>query len=75
RHVIIDGAGVIGCEDASIFRGLAVKVDLINTRDRLLAVLDQEMSDSLSDPFWHSGVVMRHNAEYENLAGVDAGVI
>ncbi len=47
RHVIIYGAGVIGCEYASIFRGMDVKVDLINTRDRLLAFLDQEMSDSL----------------------------
>ncbi len=41
RHVIIYGAGVIGCEYASIFRGMEVKVDLINTRDRLLAFLDQ----------------------------------
>ncbi len=48
RHVLIYGAGVIGCEYASIFRGMDVKVDLINTRDRLLAFLDQEMSDSLS---------------------------
>lgn len=37
RHIIIYGAGVIGCEYASIFRGLEVKTDLINTRDRLLA--------------------------------------
>ncbi|MFW8194331.1 FAD-dependent oxidoreductase, partial [Klebsiella pneumoniae] len=29
RHVIIYGAGVIGCEYASIFRGMEVKVDLI----------------------------------------------
>ncbi|WP_220683305.1 FAD-dependent oxidoreductase, partial [Pseudomonas aeruginosa] len=41
RHVIIYGAGVIGCEYASIFRGLRVKVDLINTRDHLLSFLDQ----------------------------------
>ncbi|MEI8632282.1 FAD-dependent oxidoreductase [Vibrio sp. PP-XX7] len=37
RHIIIYGAGVIGCEYASIFRGLDVKTDLINTRDRLLS--------------------------------------
>ncbi len=63
RHVLIYGAGVIGCEYASIFRGMNVKVDLINTRDRLLAFLDQEMSDSLSYHFWNSGVVIRHNEE------------
>nr|WP_314267896.1 Si-specific NAD(P)(+) transhydrogenase [uncultured Moellerella sp.] len=75
RHVIIYGAGVIGCEYASIFRGLSVKVDLINTRDHLLAFLDQEMSDSLSYHFWNSGVVIRHNEEYEKIEGVEDGVI
>ena len=75
RHVIIYGAGVIGCEYASIFRGLGVKVDLINTRDRLLAFLDQEMSDALSYHFWNNGVVIRHNEEYEQIEGVEDGVI
>ncbi|HBO22699.1 MULTISPECIES: Si-specific NAD(P)(+) transhydrogenase [unclassified Providencia] len=75
RHVIIYGAGVIGCEYASIFRGLGVKVDLINTRDNLLAFLDQEMSDALSYHFWNSGVVIRHNEEYEKIEGVEDGVI
>ena len=74
-HVIIYGAGVIGCEYASIFRGLGVKVDLINTRDRLLAFLDQEMSDSLSYHFWNSGVVIRHNEEFEKVEANDEGVI
>ena len=75
RHVIIYGAGVIGCEYASIFSGLNVKVDLINTRDRLLAFLDQEMSDSLSYHFWNSGVVIRHNEEFEKIEGTEDGVI
>jgi len=74
KHVIIYGAGVIGCEYASIFRGLNVKVDLINTRDRLLAFLDQEMSDALSYHFWENGVVIRHNEEFEQIEGTDAGV-
>ena len=75
KHVIIYGAGVIGCEYASIFRGLGVKVDLINTRDRLLAFLDQEMSDALSYHFWNNGVVIRHNEEFSAIEGVEDGVI
>lgn len=74
-HVIIYGAGVIGCEYASIFRGLSVKVDLINTRDHLLAFLDQEISDSLSYHLWNNGVVIRHNEEFEKIEGVSDGVI
>ncbi len=65
RHVLIYGAGVIGCEYASIFRGMDVKVNPIYTCDRLLAFLKSEMSDSLSYHFWNSGVAIRHNEEYE----------
>lgn len=36
RRLIIYGAGVIGCEYASIFSGLGVLVDLIDNRDQLL---------------------------------------
>lgn len=75
RHIIIYGAGVIGCEYASIFRGLGVKTDLINTRDRLLAFLDNETSDALSYHFWNSGVVIRNDETYHKVEGADDGVI
>ena len=75
KSIIIYGAGVIGCEYASIFKGLGCKVDLINTRDRLLAFMDAEMTDSLSYHFWNSGIVIRHNEEYESIQGLDDGVV
>ena len=75
KSIIIYGAGVIGCEYASIFRGLGCKVDLINTRDRLLAFMDAEMTDSLSYHFWNSGIVIRHNEEYDSIEGLDDGVV
>ncbi len=75
RHIIIYGAGVIGCEYASIFRGLEVKTDLINTRDRLLAFLDNETSDALSYHFWNSGVVIRNDETYSKIEGTDDGVV
>ncbi|KLV07767.1 pyridine nucleotide transhydrogenase [Photobacterium aquae] len=75
RHIIIYGAGVIGSEYASIFKGLGVKVDLINTRDRLLEFLDNEISDSLSYHFWNSGVMIRNGETYEKIEGTDDGVI
>lgn len=74
KHVIIYGAGVIGSEYASIFRGLGVKVDLINTRDRLLSFLDDEMSDSLSYHLWNNGVVIRHGEQIERVEANDDSV-
>lgn len=75
RHIIIYGAGVIGCEYASIFRGLGVRVDLVNTRDRLLSFMDAEISDALSYHFWNSGVTIRHGEEFSHIEGLDDGVI
>ena len=75
RHIIIYGAGVIGSEYASIFRGLGVKVDLINTRDRLLEFLDNEISDSLSYHLWNSGAIIRNGEAYEQIEGSEDGVI
>mgnify|MGYP005987903523 CR=1 FL=1 len=75
RHIIIYGAGVIGSEYASIFRGLGVKVDLINTRDRLLSFLDAEMSDSLSYHLWNNGVVIRHGEQIERVETSKESVI
>lgn len=75
KSIIIYGAGVIGSEYASIFRGLGVRVDLINTRDRLLSFLDTEVSESLSYHFWNSGVVIKHSEEYAKIEEVDDGVV
>ncbi|PSW60260.1 Si-specific NAD(P)(+) transhydrogenase [Photobacterium kishitanii] len=75
RHILIYGAGVIGCEYASIFRGLGVKVDLINTRQRLLEFLDNEMSDSLSYHLSNTGTMIRNDEVFETIEGTDDGVI
>jgi len=75
KNIIIYGAGVIGCEYASIFRGLDVKTDLINTRDRLLSFLDNEISDAISYHFWNSGVVIRNDEIYEKVETTNDGVI
>jgi len=75
RSIIIYGAGVIGSEYASIFRGLGVKVDLINTRDRLLSFLDDEISDSLSYHLWNSGVVIRHGEQIERIEASEQAVV
>ncbi|MDM7858628.1 Si-specific NAD(P)(+) transhydrogenase [Thiopseudomonas acetoxidans] len=75
RRLIVYGAGVIGCEYASIFSGLGVLVDLIDTRDQLLNFLDREISDALSYHLRNNNVLIRHNEEYDRVEGVENGVI
>jgi NAD(P) transhydrogenase len=74
RSITIYGAGVIGCEYASIFRGLSIKVNLINTRDKLLSFLDDEIVDALAYHLREQGVVIRHSEEYERVEADDRGV-
>ncbi len=71
----IYGAGVIGCEYASIFCNLDTKVNLVNTRDRLLSFLDDEITDALSYHLRDQGTVIRHDEEFEHVEASDDTVI
>lgn len=70
------GAGVIGCEYASAFKDLGVKVNLVNTRARLLEYLDEEISNALSYQMRdEQGILIRQNEEYESVETTDDGVV
>ena len=75
HKIIIYGAGVIGCEYASIFVGLGCKVELVNTHERLLSFLDSEISDALSHDLRQLGVLVRSEEEIESLETFDDHVI
>ena len=75
RKLIIYGAGVIGCEYASIFSGLGVMVELIDNREQLLSFLDDEISDALSYHLRNNNVLIRHNEEYASIEVFDSSVI
>ena len=75
RSITIYGAGVIGSEYASIFGTLGWKVDLVNTHDRLLSFLDDEITDALSYHLRNQGVHIRNNEELESLEYGDDEVV
>ncbi len=75
QSITIYGAGVIGCEYASMFRNLGIKVNLVNTRAKLLEFLDDEIIDALSYQMRDSGVILRHNEICSKIEPKDDGVI
>ncbi|MCA9836967.1 MAG: Si-specific NAD(P)(+) transhydrogenase [Trueperaceae bacterium] len=75
HSITIYGAGVIGCEYASMFRNMGLKVNLINTRDKLLSFLDDEIIDALSYHLRDQGCLIRHNEVYESIHGEGDGVV
>jgi NAD(P) transhydrogenase len=75
KRLIIYGAGVIGCEYASIFSGLGVVVDLIDNRERLMSFLDDEITDALSYHLRNNNVTIRHSERYERIEPLADGVV
>jgi len=59
KTMAIVGAGVIGCEYATMFTALGIRVTLVDGRDRLLSFLDGEVSERLRARMEDLGVQMR----------------
>jgi len=73
--VTIYGAGVIGCEYASIFLNMGCKVNLVNTQERLLSFMDEEIAEALSYHLRDQGCIIRHNEQFESLEARDEDVV
>ncbi len=73
--ITIYGAGVIGCEYASMFRNIGCKVNLVNGRDKLLEFLDDEIIDALSYHLRDRGILIRHREAYQSIEPTEDGVI
>jgi NAD(P) transhydrogenase len=67
RSITIFGAGVVGCEYASMFCSLGLKVNLVNARDRLLSFLDDEIIDAIKYHLRDQGALLRHNEEFDGI--------
>ena len=75
RSIAIFGAGVIGCEYASIFCNLNIPVQLVNTRKTLLSYLDGEITDGLTYHMRDQGIQLTHGEECERVEALDDAVI
>jgi NAD(P) transhydrogenase len=75
HSMTVYGAGVIGCEYASMFRMLGCKLNLVNTRDKLLSFLDDEIIDALAYHLRDMGCLIRHGEEMAKVEPQDDGVV
>lgn len=68
RTLTVIGAGVIGCEYASMFAALDVRVTLIDSRARLLPFVDAEIAETLAYHLREKRVTLRLG---ERVTGVE----
>lgn len=70
RHpssLCIVGAGVIGCEYATIFATVGTHVYLINNKEKILPHLDEEISNALVKEMQNSGIDILLNTSIESI--------
>jgi NAD(P) transhydrogenase len=63
----IVGAGVIGCEYATIFATMGVKVFLLNDKDTILHCVDQEVAHELIVQMQNSGIEVLFNTSVQSV--------
>ncbi|MBY0529131.1 MAG: Si-specific NAD(P)(+) transhydrogenase [Rhabdochlamydiaceae bacterium] len=63
----IVGAGVIGCEYATIFSTMGTKVYLVNDKTKILPFIDHEVSEDLVGQMEASGVNILFNTSVESI--------
>jgi NAD(P) transhydrogenase len=71
RSLTVVGAGVIGCEYASLFATLGVRVTLIDKRTRLLPFVDEEIVDALAYHMRQQRVTLRLGEEVKGLEPIE----
>ncbi|MES2854396.1 MAG: Si-specific NAD(P)(+) transhydrogenase [Bdellovibrionota bacterium] len=71
QSMLVLGAGVIGCEYASIFARMGVKVTLVDSRPELLSTIDREIVEALTKQFEKSGVDLRLATKFEDLKKIE----
>ncbi len=75
ESLVIVGAGVIGCEYATIFSNFGkTKVYLIDRADRILPFEDNDISKTVSDNLEKKGVTIHHKAQLDRMEIVNGKV-
>ncbi len=75
KSLVILGAGVIGCEYATIFSNFGkTKVYLIDKADRILPFEDEDLAKVVADNLEKNGVVIHHNAQLKRMEIINGTV-
>lgn len=72
--LLILGAGVIGCEFASMFSALGSRVHLVDTRPEIMANEDPDVSRFLQNAFEARGIDIIASSRYESLELLEGSV-
>lgn len=67
KRLVVIGGGVIGCELATAFSSFGSEVTIVEMMDRLVPMMDEEVSKNLLSSLKKAGVKAELNAQVEKL--------
>jgi len=75
KSLVIVGAGVIGCEYATIFSNFGkTKVHIIDRQEKILPFEDEDISGLVANNLINKGVIIHSNAQLERMETIDGEV-
>jgi dihydrolipoamide dehydrogenase len=74
ESVLILGAGVIGCEFASLFSAAGAEVHLVDTKDHIMSNEDADVSNFIQAAFDAAGIHVIPSSRYQSHELLDGGV-
>ena len=75
KRLLVMGGGYIGCEFASLFRGLGAHVTLVNRGAHILNGLDDDVREALAREMGRQGIDLRMTAQVETLRREGDGLV
>ena len=74
KSILILGAGVIGCEFASIFNAVGTEVHLVDTKDHIMSNEDPDVREFLKNAFDAVGINVIPSSRYQTHNPCDDGI-
>ena len=74
KSILILGAGVIGCEFASIFNAVGTEVHLVDSKDHIMSNEDPDVREFLKNAFDAMGINVIPSSRYQTHNPCDDGI-
>jgi len=75
RNLCVVGGGIIGCEYASMFAVLGIKVTMVEAKEQMLSFVDREIVESLKYHLRNLGITIRLGEEVEQVSRREDGQV
>lgn len=75
KSMIVVGGGYIACEIAGVMAALGTKVDVVIRGERVLKMLDKDITETLEEAMFEQGITLHRTANVDRVEKTSDGII